>query len=184
MGGIGSLPDLALLGLAVAHHTEYMIILLIHLSGHGHADRAGQTLTQRAGGDVDAGALVHRRVALEHGAFLPQSVQLRLREEAHRGQTGVLDGAHMAFGKNHPVTIRPAGILGIQVHVLEIAGSDKVCRRKGAARMTGLGLIDHINDLHAHLYGGVFQFLNGNVFHKNHLNKSLVLRLLCNMSDK
>ena len=75
----------------------------------------------------------------------------------------------MTLGEHHAVAVRPAGILRVDVHVLEVAGSDKVRRGKRAARMTGLRLVNHVNDLHAHLRGGVFQFLDGNIFHKNHL---------------
>ena len=169
MRRVGSLPDLALLRFAVADDAEDLVVLVVHLARHGHTDRAGKALTERAGGDINAGAAVHRGVALEHRALLAQGVELRLREKANACKAGILDGAHMTLGEHHAVAVRPAGILRVDVHVLEVAGSDKVRRRKRAARMTGLRLVDHVNDLHAHLRGGVFQFLDGNILHKNHL---------------
>lgn len=131
--------------------------------------RASKALPEGAGGNVDAGALVHRGMALQHGALLAQRVQLGFREEADACETGILNGAHMALGENHTICGPAAGILRVHVHILEVAGSNKVRCGKGSARMPGLRFVDHVNDLHAHLHSGVFQFLNGNVFHKNHL---------------
>ena len=50
--------------------------------------------------------------------------------------------------------------------------------------MTGLGLVDHVDDLHTHLRGGVFQLLHGDIFHKNHLIENFRNALICLMSDK
>ena len=183
VGGIGSLPDLALLRFTVAHHAEHLVVLVIQLPCQRHTGGAGQTLSQRAGGNINAGAFVHGGVSLQHGALLAQRVQLGLGEEADACQAGILDGADMTLGEHHAVAIRPARVPGVEVHVLEIAGGNKICGGKRAARMAGLCLVDHVNDLHAHLYGGVFQLLNGNVFHKNHLIITF-LKGYCNMSDK
>ena len=184
VSGVGSLPDLALLGLAVAHHAEDLVVLVVQLTGQGHTGGAGQTLTQGAGGDVDAGAAVHRGVTLKHGALLAQGVQHGLGEETHGSQAGILDGADMALGEHHAVPVLPAGVLGVQVHVFEVAGGDKICRRQGSAGMTGLGLVDHVDDLHTHLRGGVFQLLHGDIFHKNHLIENFRNVRICLMSDK
>ena len=184
MSGVGSLPDLALLGLAVAHHAEDLVVLVVQLTGQSHTGGAGQTLTQGAGGDVDAGAAVHRGVTLKHGTLLAQGIQHGLREEAHGSQAGILDGADMALGEHHAVPVLPAGVLGVQVHVFEVAGGDKICRRQGSAGMTGLGLVDHVDDLHTHLRGGVFQLLHGDIFHKNHLIENFRNVRICLMSDK
>ena len=127
-------------------------------------------------------------MALELGALLAERVQLGLREEAYRRQTSVLDGADVAFGEDHPVTVRPAGVLGIHVHVLEVAGGDEVRRGERAAGVAGLGFVDHVNHVHAHPSGSVFQFLDGYILHKDHLMFFSVgfdvPGTLCSMSDK
>ena len=127
-------------------------------------------------------------MALELGTLLAERIQLGHGEEAHSGQTGVLNGADMAFGEDHAVTVRPAGILGVQVHVLEVAGGNEVRRGERAAGVAGLGLVNHIDHVHAHPCGSVFQFLDGYLFHNDHLMFSVswfsMPGTLCSMSDK
>ena len=45
MCGIGSFPDLAFLGFAVADHAEYLVLLLVHLAGDTHTHRAGKSVS-------------------------------------------------------------------------------------------------------------------------------------------
>ena len=169
MGGIGSLPDLALLGLAVAYGHINAVVLAVHLRRQRHTDAAGQALTQGAGGDVNAGALVHRGVALQGGALLAQGVQGLHREEALHRQRRILCGADVALGHHETVAVGPAGILGIDVHLMPVAGGHKFRDRQRPTRMTGLGLIDHVDHMLLEIDAFVLQLFDGELLsHTKH----------------
>ena len=166
--GAAGLPDLALVALTVAHRAEHAVVFAVELCGERHADRTGQALAERAGGDVDAGALVHAGVALQGGALLAQCVQDFHREEALHCERGVLGGADMALREHEAVAVGPAGFLGPDIHVTEIAGGHKIRHGQRAARMPALGLIDHGDDMLFQIYTGVLQVPDAeSFFHGN-----------------
>ena len=70
---------------------------------------ARQAMAKRAGGHVDAGRLVHVRVALQHAVEAAQRVQVRALEVALLGQGGIPDGAGVALGEDEAVAIGPVG---------------------------------------------------------------------------
>ena len=156
----------ALVELAVAHHVEDAVVPAVALAGEGHAHGAGGTLAERAGGNVDAGALQHARVALKHGALLPERVQYLLREVSELAESGILDGADMSLGENKAVAVRPLGILGIHAHFRVVERSDYVRRGKGAAGMAGLRLVYHRQRGLSQLLGPLFQLVYLLIWHR------------------
>lgn len=137
------LPDDALVYLAVSDHGEHAVVLPVALAGESHAHCAGRALAQRAGGDVYAGAFHHARVALEHGALLPERVQHALGEVAQQTERGVEDGADVALREHEAVPVLPAGVFGVYAHLGEIQGRDHIRCGERAARVAGLRLVDH-----------------------------------------
>ena len=71
-GEHGGLPDLALFAFAVAQHGENGVVLAVQAQARGHAGGDGQALAQASGADLNAGAQVAVRMALEAGTQLPE----------------------------------------------------------------------------------------------------------------
>ena len=166
MRGAAGLPNLALVRLAVAEGAEDVVAFAVELRGERHACGAGEALSEGAGGDVDAGALVHAGVALQRRALFAQGVQHAHVEIALHGEGGILRGAGVALGEDEAVAVFPAGIFRVDVHGVPVAGGDEIRHGERAAGMTGLRLVDHVDDVFLQIDTLVFQLCNREiVFH-------------------
>ena len=160
VGGHGGLPDHALLDLAVAQHDIGHVVLVVELARQGHTHAHGQAVAQGAGGHVDAGHLVHVRVALENGVILTQGVEDGRVKVAPAGQRRVQHRAGVPLGEDEPVPVLPLGVLGVDVQHVEVQGGDHLHRGQRAAGMSGLGRVDHGDDVVADLHGLLLQALH------------------------
>ena len=150
-GGHCGLPYLPLLALAVADHGVYLIALAAVLCGHSHAYSDGHALTEGAGAGVNTGGLVLVGVPLQVASELAQSHKLLLREEALVRQHRVERGAAMTLAQDETVTIRHLRIGRVNVHHVIIQRDQLVDAGQGAARMTGLRLVQLFDNINSEL---------------------------------
>ena len=158
-------PDLALIQLAVADDDKDAVILAVALACQRHADAAGKPLPERAGRNIDAGALFHIGMPLKDRAFLTQGMKLLLRKISEQPERRILNRAGMAFGEDVAVTVRPLGILRINIHFAVIKGRGDLRSRKRAAGMPRLCLIDHRQRGFAKLLCMFPELLHTDIFH-------------------
>lgn len=76
IGKVESLPDLALIGLAIADDAEYMVLAAVDAVAQCCAGGSGHTLAQRAGSEVDTGGQLAVGVAGELGMRLVKGIGL------------------------------------------------------------------------------------------------------------
>src|SRR5207248_2905310 len=79
-----------------------------HTLGHTESDGVGEALTEGAGGDLDAGGVMH--LGVTRRAALPLTELLEVLDgEAVTGEEehGVLQDAGVAGGQDEPITVRP-----------------------------------------------------------------------------
>ena len=76
IGKVESLPDLALIGLAIADDAEYMVLAAVDAVAQCCAGGSGHTLAQRAGSEVDTGGQLAVGVAGELGMRLVKRIGL------------------------------------------------------------------------------------------------------------
>ena len=76
IGKVESLPDLALIGLAIADDAEYMVLAAVDAIAQCCAGGSGHTLAQRAGSEVDTGGQLAVGVAGELGMRLVKGIGL------------------------------------------------------------------------------------------------------------
>ena len=166
IGEVETLPDLALVSLTVADDAEYVVITAVDLVAQGGAGGGGHALAQGAGGQIHAGSQLPVSVAGELGAGLVQGVGLLQGIEAHQAEGGVSHGAGVTLGQDQPVTVLPAGILGIEFHDLSIQDGHQVGQIHGAAHMAETTGVDDLQGLQPDLgrqnfalllvHGGIF----------------------------
>ncbi len=102
-------------------------------------------------------------MALKHGADMPQALQFLLVKIAPLRQSGIKARSAVALGKHKTVPVRIFGILGINVHFLEIEIGEEIGRRERASRVAGFGVEHAFDDAEANLRRGdlkVFPFLS------------------------
>ena len=121
------------------------------LCGHSHAYSDGHALTEGAGAGVNAGGLVLVGMPLQVASELAQSHKLLLREEALVRQHRVERGAAMTLAQDETVTIRHLRIGGVNVHHVIIQRDQLVDAGQGAARMTGLRLVQLFDNINSEL---------------------------------
>ncbi len=76
IGKVESLPDLALIGFAIADDAEYMVLAAVDAVAQCCAGGSGHTLAQRAGSEVDTGGQLAVGVAGELGMRLVKGIGL------------------------------------------------------------------------------------------------------------
>ena len=76
IGKVESLPDLALIGFAIADDAEYMVLAAVDAVAQCCAGGSGHTLAQRAGGEIDTGGQLAVGVAGELGMRLVKGIGL------------------------------------------------------------------------------------------------------------
>lgn len=107
----------------------------------------GGTLAQRAGGQVHAGGQLTVRVAGELGVRMVEGIGVLHGIEAHDAEGGVSHGAGMALGEHQPVTVFPAGILGVKLHDLPVQYRHQVRQIHRSAHMPEAPGVDDLQSL-------------------------------------
>ena len=149
--GRGRLPGLALLAVAVGEHAEDVrgVVEAVEAQGERDAEAHREALAERAGGDLDAGGLVHVRVALEVRADLAQAHQVLEREVAVVGERGVLDRRGVALAEHEAVALGPLRVARIVAQDAVVERGEDVRRRQRRVEVAGLGDGEHPHALHA-----------------------------------
>ncbi len=125
----GGLTGNTLHGAAIAEEAvsvvvDELVAGLVEGSGglalsNGETDGVGETLAERAGGDLNALSVVRLRVTGGDGVDLTEVLQVVDGElVAKEVQQRVLEHAAVAVGKNEAVTVEPLGVLGVEPHEL------------------------------------------------------------------
>ena len=84
--------------------------------GHGHADAVGEALAERAGGDLDAGGVVHLGVARGGRAPLAERLEVVERQPvAGEVQHRVQQDRGVPGGEHEAVAVGPVGGAGVVV---------------------------------------------------------------------
>ena len=148
MGGKhSSLPDLALLALAVANDGIGAIGFALHLGGKRHTAGGRNAKTQRAGGHIHTGNMLHIGVTLQEGIQLAQLQKLLLGEKALLGQRGIECRGGVALGKHQTVAVGVFRVGGVNIHLCKIEVGHYIGNRKraaGVSRFCGMNLVDNV----------------------------------------
>ena len=123
--------------------------------GDGAADGHGMTLTEGAGGILDAALDVDLGMARCGRTPLAELLQLVHRVLAGEGEHCVEHGRHVAGVEEKSVAAPPCGIVGVGHQEAAVQHIDKVGAAHGSARVAALGLLDHRCRQHAHVVGGM-----------------------------
>ena len=87
----------------------------------------------------ELGVGVVERIGLLHGIV------------THDAVGGIGHGAGVALGQHHPVTVFPAGVLGIKFHDLAIKDGHQISQIHGAAHMAEPTGVDDLQSLQTNL---------------------------------
>jgi hypothetical protein len=82
------------------------------------------------------------------------------RKVAAKRQAGIQNWTRVALGEDETVTIRISRFPGIDPENVEVQRGHKIGRRERSAGMARLRLVDHVNDMEAHLACDSLQLLN------------------------
>ena len=145
VGGHKGFPHLTLGNLAVAQHSIDTIILVAQLTGQRHTDGGRDSLTQRAGGHIDTGNVLHFHVARHMTVDAAEHLQLFHGEEAAQCQRGIDGGRAVTLTHDEAVTLGITGVGGIDLHLVEIKSGQNIQTAQRTTGMAGGGLVDHLN---------------------------------------
>ena len=110
---------------------------------HRHADRRGQALAQRAGGDLNALGVPELRVPGRLGAPGAQRLDVgQLEAEAAEVELQVQRQAAVPAGQHEPVAAQPVGVAGVVAHR---ALKQRVGQRRQAHRRPGMAVADFLH---------------------------------------
>ena len=151
--GHRGLPYLALVALAIAEQHVGAGGPAIQARGERGADAEREALAQRAAGHLDAGRL-DVRVTLQAAVDLAEGHQLFGLEVARLGERRVEHWAGVGLAEHEAVAFLPRRIGGTVAHGVEVEGRQNLDGRERAARVTAVGLRDHVEDVAAHAAGG------------------------------
>ena len=126
------LPDRALVVLAVGQQREDAEALALDPARQRHAAAERQAVAERAGGGLDAGQQVRRRMLGEPAAVLAIGVELFDREIALHRQRGVQRRGGVALGQDEAVAQRILRLCRIDVEHMPIGRGQR--RRRRTAR--------------------------------------------------
>ncbi len=126
IGKVETLPDLALVGLAVADNAVDSVAAAVNLVAQGGAGSRGHALAQRTGGQVHTGGELTVRMAGELCSRLVQRIGLLHGIEALQPKGGIGHRAGVALAEHQPVPVLPTGILGVHLHDLAVEHGHQV----------------------------------------------------------
>ena len=138
------LPDLALVGLAVADDAEHVAVTAIDLVAQSGAGGGGGALAQRAGGQIHAGGQLPVGVAGELGVRMVEGISFLHGIVAHQAKSGVSHGARVALGQDQPIPILPPGVLRVKLHNLSVQDGHQVRQVHGAAHVAEAPGVDDL----------------------------------------
>ena len=144
IGEMQSLPDLALVGLAVADDAENVVVPPVDPVGQRRAGGRGDALAQRAGGQIHAGGEQAVGVAGGLGVGPVEGVGLLDGIVAHQAEGGIGHRSGVALGQHQPVPVLPAGILGVEFHDLAVENGHQVRKVHGAAHVAEAQGVDDL----------------------------------------
>ena len=110
--------------------------------GDRHADRVGDALAERPGGDLDARGVAGLGVARRPAAPLAELAQV-LEGEVVAGQVehGVQQDAGVPVGQHEAVAVGPVGVARVVAHDPRPQHVGQRGQRHGRARVPGVGLL-------------------------------------------
>jgi len=114
--------------------------------GHRQADRVGNSLAERAGGDLHAGHVTALGMAGRARAPLPEALQILDREvEAGQMSQRVLQDAGVTGREHEAVAVAPSGVARIDAKHMPVEGVGQ--RRQGhrRARMARVCLLHRVH---------------------------------------
>src|SRR4051812_45489187 len=94
---------------------------------------------------------MHIRVPLQSGMRRIKRVELRDREVASHREHGIERDRGVPLAENEAVPLRPIGVTGIDVHLIEVERDEGVRRRERAAEVPGPRVVDSLYDQLARL---------------------------------
>ncbi len=140
---------------------------MIQFCRQRHADAERQAFAQRTRGGFQGRDETDIRVALIDRSQFPQRIELVLGCVTTFRQHAVQYRRGVAFGENKPVAIGPFGVLWIVVHHVEKQRDYNFRGRQRSARVTRLGMRNHLDDIAPHLLGDRLKFCNvAGFFHR------------------
>ena len=107
----------------------------VELCRERHAARRGKSLSQRTGGNLDAGQFLGIGVSLKPAAELAQRRKLRVREVAAARERGVQHRRGVSLAKDETVASGPVGRGRPVVQFVEVQRGNDVGGGEGAARV-------------------------------------------------
>jgi hypothetical protein len=129
-GGHGGFPVLTFLTFTVADTGIHPVIMAVQTLSESDAHSRRETLTQGAGGHINAGSPVPVAVARETGSTDIQSMEPFFREKTFIGQNTVQCRPGMPLGHDKPVPTLHSGFLGIDVHLFVIEDGEHLNDRE------------------------------------------------------
>ena len=114
-------PNLTFLGFAVADDGVNAVSVTGDLCGESHARCGGNAETERTGGHINAGGVLHIGVTLKEAVDLTESGEVFLREVAFFRESRIESGSGVTLGENEAVTVSLFGVGGI--HAFDAAVS-------------------------------------------------------------
>ncbi len=122
-----------------------------HALGEGHADRVGEALPQRAGGDLDARGVPELGVARRPAVPLPEPAQVIERQVvAGQVQEGVLEDGGVPAREDEAVAVGPRRVERVVVHDARPEHVRQGGQGHGRARMAGARLPRRVHGQPAH----------------------------------
>ena len=100
---------------------------------------------------------------LVHGAELAQGIQLADRGVGEAGfrHDGIEHGGGVALGENEAVAIRPLGVLGVDMHVVEVELDHDFDGRERSSGVPRFGGAGHLDNLAANTFTDGLKFFDG-----------------------
>ena len=153
------LPRRTLVDVAVAHEAEDAMRFASGLGSQRHADRDGQTVAQRPGGELDAGHVV-TDVAHQFPLVAVIALEPLLGEETHLGQHGIDPSPAVPLAQNEAVAIRLVGPEGVHVQDACVENGEDIGHRQHAADVAASASVGHAQAVLADCSGQVLAFLD------------------------
>jgi hypothetical protein len=89
---------------------------------------------------------MHVRVPLQPRVRRVEGVELGNREEATHREHGVERDRGVSLAEDEAIPLRPVGVAGIDVHLIEVERDENVGRRERSTEMSGSRVVDGLYD--------------------------------------
>ena len=115
-------------------------------------------LSERTGSILYTSCNIHLRMTGSHALPLTEILKILHRVFATKGEHTIKHRRHMARIKEEAVASEPFRIFGIIHQKTGIKHIDKISRAHCAARMTGLGFLDHLSYENTKIVGSLIHY--------------------------